>query len=87
MGATSATDHGSALNPSGEINPARMEVRISADLNGRLANLASDLGPGTSTAEVVRRALALYLLAKQKESDGARLQFVKGSDTETVINI
>lgn len=68
---------------------ARLEVRIDGQLNQQLESIAVQLGPGASKADVVRRALALYLLAKEREAQGAKLQFTgPGAGTsETVINI
>ena len=36
---------------------------------------------------VFRRALALYMLAKQQEEAGASLQFAHGDQVETLVNI
>lgn len=68
---------------------ARLEVRIDGRLSQQLEDIASQLGHGASKAEVVRRALALYLLAKEREASGAKLQFTGPipGETETIINI
>lgn len=68
---------------------AQLEVRIDGRLNQQLEGIASQLGHGASKADVVRRALALYLLAKEREAAGAKLQFTGPipGETETIINI
>ncbi|MFM9105052.1 MAG: ribbon-helix-helix protein, CopG family [Cyanobium sp.] len=54
----------------------RLEVRLSDQVNQRLEALAA--AEGLTKTDVFRRALALYMLAKQQEGAGARLQFAPG---------
>ena len=37
--------------------------------------------------DLFRRALALYMLTKERQKAGAQLQFVQGSNTETLVSI
>jgi predicted transcriptional regulator len=63
----------------------RLEVRLSEQVNQRLEALAA--AEGLTKTDVFRRALALYMLAKQQEGAGARLQFAHGDQVETLVNI
>jgi predicted transcriptional regulator len=64
---------------------ARLEVRLSDQVNERLEALAA--AEGLTKTDVFRRALALYMLVKKQESAGARLQFAHGDQVETLVNI
>lgn len=63
----------------------RLEVRLNDQVNKRLEALAA--AEGLTKTDVFRRALALYMLAKQQEEAGARLQFALGDQVETLVNI
>ena len=63
----------------------RLEVRLNDQVNQRLEALAA--AEGLTKTDVFRRALALYMLAKQQEEAGARLQFALGDQVETLVNI
>lgn len=63
----------------------RLEVRIPEQLNDRLEALA--LEEGLTKTDVFRRALALYMLTKERQKEGARLQFAQGDQTETLVSI
>ena len=63
----------------------RLEVRLNDQVNKRLEALAA--AEGLTKTDVFRRALALYMLAKQQEKAGARLQFALGDQVETLVNI
>ncbi len=54
-------------------------------LSERLELLASS--EGLTKTDVFRRALALYLLVKEREEGGSTLQFVKGDQRETFVSI
>lgn len=62
------------------MSASRLEVRLSE----RLESLASS--EGLSKTDVFRRALALYLLVKEREEAGATLQFVKNDQRETLVS-
>ena len=62
-----------------------LEVRLNDQVNKRLEALAA--AEGLTKTDVFRRALALYMLAKQQEEAGARLQFALGDQVETLVNI
>ncbi|MEB3301041.1 MAG: ribbon-helix-helix protein, CopG family [Cyanobacteriota bacterium] len=62
-----------------------LEVRLSDQVNQRLEALAA--AEGLTKADVFRRALALYMLAKKQEEARARLQFAHGDQVETLVNI
>ena len=64
---------------------ARLEVRLSDQVNKRLEALAD--AEGLTKTDIFRRALALYMRAKQQEGAGARLQFAHGDQVETLVNI
>ena len=64
---------------------ARLEVRLSDQVNKRLEAHAD--AEGLTKTDIFRRALALYMLAKQQEGAGARLQFAHGDQVETLVNI
>jgi len=64
---------------------ARLEVRLPDRLSQRLDVLAS--AEGLTKTDVFRRALALYLLVKEREEAGATLQFVKDDQRETLVRI
>ena len=64
---------------------ARLEVRLSDQVNERIEALAA--AEGMTKTDVFRRALALYMLAKKQEQAGARLQFAHGDQVETLVNI
>jgi len=64
---------------------ARFEVRLPDRLSQRLDVLAS--AEGLTKTDVFRRALALYLLVKEREEAGATLQFVKDDQRETLVRI
>ena len=63
----------------------RLEVRLNDQVNKRLEALAA--AEGLTKTDVFRRALALYMLAKQQEEAGASLQFALGDQVETLVNI
>jgi predicted transcriptional regulator len=63
----------------------RLEVRLSDQVNERLEALAAS--EGLTKTDVFRRALALYMLAKKHEQEGAKLQFAHGDQVETLVNI
>ena len=63
----------------------RLEVRLNDQVNKRLEALAA--AEGLTKTDLFRRALALYMLAKQQEEAGARLQFALGDQVETLVNI
>ena len=54
-------------------------------LSERLELLASS--EGLTKTDVFRRALALYLLVKEREEGGSILQFVKDDQRETLVSI
>ena len=54
-------------------------------LSERLELLASS--QGLTKTDVFRRALALYLLVKEREEGGSTLQFVKDDQRETLVSI
>ena len=64
---------------------SRLDVRLPDRLSERLDLLASSEGP--TKTDVFRRALALYLLVKEREEAGATLQFVKDDQRETLVSI
>jgi predicted transcriptional regulator len=63
----------------------RLEVRLSDQVNERIEALAA--AEGMTKTDVFRRALALYLLAKERQKAGAQLQFAQGNNTETLVSI
>lgn len=67
------------------MSSARLEVRLPDRLSQRLDVLAST--EGLTKTDVFRRALALYLLVKEREQAGATLQFVKDDQRETLVSI
>jgi predicted transcriptional regulator len=67
------------------MSTARLEVRLPDRLSDRLEALAS--AEGLTKTDVFRRALALYLLVKDREEAGATLQFVKDDQRETLVII
>jgi len=67
------------------MSSARLEVRLPDRLSQRLDVLAS--AEGLTKTDVFRRALALYLLVKEREEAGAALQFVKDDQRETLVSI
>jgi hypothetical protein len=54
-------------------------------LSERLELLASS--QGLTKTDVFRRALALYLLVKEREEGGSPLQFVNDDQRETLVSI
>ena len=54
-------------------------------LSERLELLASS--EGLTKTDVFLRALALYLLVKEREEGGSTLQFVKDDQRETLVSI
>ncbi len=54
-------------------------------LSERLELLASS--EGLTKTDVFRRALALYLLVKERKEGGSTLQFVKDDQRETLVSI
>ena len=62
-----------------------LEVRLSDQGNLCLQALAD--AEGLTKTDVFRRALALYMLAKKQEQAGARLQFARGDQVETLVNV
>ncbi|MCX5941582.1 MAG: hypothetical protein NTU65_00395, partial [Cyanobacteria bacterium] len=58
---------------------------------GRVGEASSFLAEGASEGltktDVFRRALALYLLVKEREEGGSTLQFVKDDQRETLVSI
>jgi hypothetical protein len=73
------------LFPEWSMSSARLEVRLPDRLSSRLEDLAS--AEGVTKTDVFRRALALYLLVKDREEAGATLQFVRGDQRETLVSI
>ena len=71
--------------PASSMSSARLEVRLPDRLSSRLEDLASS--EGVTKTDVFRRALALYLLVKDREEAGATLQFVRGDQRETLVSI
>ncbi|MEA5473691.1 ribbon-helix-helix protein, CopG family [Synechococcus sp. CCY9201] len=67
------------------MSTARLEVRLPDRLSDRLEALAT--AEGLTKTDVFRRALALYLLVKEREEAGATLQFVTDDQRETLISI
>ena len=67
------------------MSTARLEVRLPARLSERLEALA--FSEGLTKTDVLRRALALYLLVKDREEAGATLQFVKDDQRKTLVSI
>ncbi len=67
------------------MSSSRLEVRLPDRLSERLELLASS--EGLTKADVFRRALALYLLVKEREEGGSTLQFVKDDQRETLVSI
>ena len=63
----------------------RLEVRIPEQLNDRLEALAAE--EGMTKTDLFRRALALYMLTKERQKAGAQLQFAQGNNTETLVSI
>lgn len=62
----------------------RKQLIIPADMDRKLAEIAED--SGTTSSEVVRRALTLYMLAVERRSQGMRLGFAsKGAPLETEV--
>jgi metal-responsive CopG/Arc/MetJ family transcriptional regulator len=73
------------LMPVLPVSASRLEVRLPDRLSERLESLASS--EGLTKTDVFRRALALYLLVKEREEAGATLQFVKNDQRETLVSI
>ena len=67
------------------MSTARLEVRLPDRLSERLEALA--FSEGLTKTDVLRRALALYLLVKDREEAGATLQFVKDDQRKTLVSI
>ena len=67
------------------MSSSRLEVRLPDRLSERLELLA--LSEGLTKTDVFRRALALYLLVKEREEGGSTLQFVKDDERETLVSI
>lgn len=67
------------------MSSSRLEVRLPDRLSERLELLASS--EGLTKTDVFRRALALYLLVKEREEGGSTLQFVKDDQRETLVSI
>ena len=67
------------------MSSSRLEVRLPDRLSERLELLAS--AEGLTKTDVFRRALALYLLVKEREEGGSTLQFVKDDERETLVSI
>ena len=67
------------------MSSSRLEVRLPNRLSERLELLAS--AEGLTKTDVFRRALALYLLVKEREEGGSTLQFVKDDQRETLVSI
>ena len=67
------------------MSSSRLEVRLPDRLSERLELLAS--AEGLTKTDVFRRALALYLLVKEREEGGSILQFVKDDQRETLVSI
>lgn len=63
----------------------RLELRIPEQLDNRLEALAE--AEGLSKTDLFRRALALYMLTKERQQAGAKLQFTQGDQTETLDGI
>ena len=62
-----------------------LEVPLPDRLSERLDLLGSP--EGLTKTDMFRRALALYLLVKEREEAGAKLQFVKDDQRETLVSI
>ena len=71
--------------PSLSMGASRLEVRLPERLSERLEALASS--EGLTKTDVFRRAIALYLLVKEREEAGATLQFVKDDQRESLVSI
>ena len=67
------------------MSSSRLEVRLPDRLSERLELLAS--AEGLTKTDVFRRALALYLLVKEREEGGSTLQLVKDDQRETLVSI
>jgi len=67
------------------MSSSRLEVRLPDRLSERLELLASS--EGLTKTDVFRRALALYLLVKEREEGGSTLHFVKDDQRETLVSI
>ena len=67
------------------MSSSRLEVHLPDRLSERLELLAS--AEGLTKTDVFRRALALYLLVKEREEGGSTLQFVKDDQRETLVSI
>ena len=67
------------------MSSSRLEVRLPDRLCERLELLASS--EGLTKTDVFLRALALYLLVKEREEGGSTLQFVKDDQRETLVSI
>jgi len=67
------------------MSTARLEIRLPDRLSDRLEALTSS--EGLTKTDVFRRALALYLLVKEREEAGATLQFVKDDQWEPLVSI
>ena len=67
------------------MSSSRLEVRLPDRLSERLELLAS--AEGLTKTDVFRRALALYLLVKEREEGGSTLQFVRDDQRETLVSI
>jgi hypothetical protein len=63
----------------------RLEVRLPEQLNDRIEALATE--EGMTKTDVFRRALALYMLTKERQKAGAQLQFAQGDKTETLVSL
>ena len=64
---------------------SRLEVSLPDRLSERLESLAAS--EGLTKTDLFRRALALYLLVKEREEAGATLQFVNNDQRETLVSI
>jgi predicted transcriptional regulator len=73
------------INPGIAMTATRLEVRIPEQLNDRLEALAAE--EGMTKTDLFRRALALYMLTKERQKAGAQLQFAQGNNTETLVSI
>ena len=73
------------INPGIAMTATRLEVRIPEQLNDRLEALAAE--EGMTNTDLFRRALALYMLTKERQKAGAQLQFAQGNNTETLVSI
>lgn len=57
----------------------RKQLIIPAEIDQRLAAIAVDTG--TTSSEVVRKAITLYIIATEKKQQGLKLGFARSDQT------